>query len=84
MAANKAIGLSNLLSNLYSTGTQNYMGALQGAGANAYNPIGTNATTSAQQQATGAQNQNQNYGQNTQNQYQAMQSIIDLLNQVRV
>lgn len=84
MAANQAMGLSNLLSNLYPSGVQQYQNALGAATNFAMTPQGVNNNTSTNQNTTSGGNMNQQYSQDVNQKYTAIQDIINLIKQTGI
>jgi hypothetical protein len=82
LAANQAMGKSNLLANLYNQGTQNYMTGLSGAETAAMTPTGQNQQSNAAANSNMANTTNQQYKQDTNQSYAAIQAILDLLQQM--
>lgn len=82
LAANKALGESNLLANLYNQGIGNYTNALNSANAAGLSPTGQTTTSNATANSVGTNNTNNQYTQNNNNQYAAIQNILDILQQL--
>lgn len=80
ISGNYAMGLSDLMSRLYQQGVGNYSGALAGADNSAFGrPIGTNTVDSRDLSQTGNTTANQQYKQDTQQQYAAMEALLKAL-----
>jgi hypothetical protein len=81
MAANQAMGLSNLMGNLYQSGVGNYNNTLGQAGNLAFQQTGTNQTTAGTQNNAMNNQMNQQFNTDTNQKYQALQDIINLVQQ---
>lgn len=80
IAGNYAMGLSDLMARLYQQGVGNYQGALAGADNSAFGrPTGTNTVDARDVSQTGGSTANQQYSQETQQKYAAMEALLKSL-----
>lgn len=79
IAGQQAMGMSNLLSNLYQQGTGNYMNAIAGADANAYQATGGQQQNQGTQASNASSASNNSTADNTNSTYGAMQQLLGLL-----